>query len=75
MAAQCVTLAPLAKSFPVGGADPAPEPLCRCSVQPVGRCRSPALRDRGVHIYIYIYVCVFVCMYIYLVEKDGLLQL
>lgn len=66
VAAQCVTLAPLTKSFPVGGADPAPEPLCRCSVQPVGRQRGPALRHQGVHIsvcmvvsvYIYIYICI-----------------
>lgn len=64
-----MTLAPLAKSFPVGGADPAPKPLCRCSVQPVGRCRSPALRDQGVHMYMYVVLCVCV----YLVEKDGLL--
>lgn len=63
MAAQCVTLAPLTKSFPVGGADPAPEPLCRCSVQPAGRCRGPALRHQGVHI------SVCVCIYVFSAER------
>lgn len=73
MAAQCVTLAPLSKSSPVGGADPAPEPLCQCSVLATAcwQMQEPCLRDWGVHIYIYTHTCMgfYVFGYIFSGEK------